>query len=117
VCHIRPQKSEPNRTRITVGGNLIDYPGDVSTKTANLVTAKILWNSVLSTPGARYMAIDVKIFYLGTPLDRPEYLRLKIAYKLYDLADEHGYVYAEINKGMYGLPQAGILANKLWKND
>jgi hypothetical protein len=117
VCDIRPQKSEPNRTRITVGGNLIDYPGDVSTKTADLVTAKILWNSVLSTPGARYMAIDVKNFYLGTPLDRPEYLRfhmdlipeeIKIAYKLYDLADEQGYVYAEINKGVYGLPQAGI---------
>jgi hypothetical protein len=69
VCDIRPQKSEPNRTRITVGGNLIDYPGDVSTKTADLVTAKFLWNNVLSTPGARYMAIDVKKFYLGTPLD------------------------------------------------
>jgi hypothetical protein len=26
-----------------------------------------------------------------------------------------GYVYIEIQKGMYGLPQAGILANKLLK--
>jgi hypothetical protein len=26
-----------------------------------------------------------------------------------------GYVYMEIRKGMYGLPQAGILANKLFK--
>ncbi len=26
-----------------------------------------------------------------------------------------GYVYMEIRKGMYGLPQAGILANKLLK--
>jgi hypothetical protein len=26
-----------------------------------------------------------------------------------------GYVYTEIRKGMYGLPQAGILANKLLK--
>jgi hypothetical protein len=95
VYGIRPQKPEPNRTPITVGGNLIDYPGDVSTKTADLVTAKILWNSVLSTPGERYMAINVKIFYLGTPLDRPEYLvrfhmdliqeEIKIAYKLYEL--------------------------------
>jgi hypothetical protein len=69
VCDICPQKPEPNRTRIAVGGSLIDYPSDVSTKTADLVTAKILWNSVLSTPGARYMAIDVKEIYLGTPLD------------------------------------------------
>ncbi len=27
----------------------------------------------------------------------------------------NGYVYMEIRKGMYGLPQAGILANKLLK--
>jgi hypothetical protein len=70
------------------------------------------------------MCIYVKNFYLGTPLDRPEYLRfhldfipeeIKIAYNLYELADENGYVHAEINKGMYGLPQAGLLANKLLK--
>jgi hypothetical protein len=87
---------------ITVGGNLIDNPGDVSTKTADLVTAKILWSSVLSTPGARYMAINVKNLYLGTPLDRPEYLvrfymdliqeEIIIVYKLYELL---------MNKDMY----------------
>ena len=33
-------------------------------------------------------------------------------YNLLELAHD-GYVYIEINKGMYGLPQAGILANKL----
>jgi hypothetical protein len=29
----RPQKEDPNRIRITVGGNLITYKGDVSTRT------------------------------------------------------------------------------------
>jgi hypothetical protein len=43
-----------------MGGNLIDYPGDVSTKTADLTTAKILFNSVLSTPKAKFMGIDLK---------------------------------------------------------
>jgi hypothetical protein len=38
---------------------------------------------------------------------------IKIPYRLYELADEHGYVYAEINKGMYRLPQVGILPDKL----
>jgi hypothetical protein len=35
----------------------------------------------------------------------------------YGLLDKvlHGYVYMEIRKGMNGLPQAGILANKLLK--
>ena len=35
----RPQKQEKERTRITVGGNLINYPENVSTKTADNTTA------------------------------------------------------------------------------
>ena len=37
----------------------------------------------------------------------------------YDLTTKvkNGYVYIEIQKGVYGLPQAGILANKLLKTD
>jgi hypothetical protein len=49
VVDTRPQKEEKERTRLSVGGNLIDYPGDVSSKTADLSTAKILFNSVIST--------------------------------------------------------------------
>ena len=30
---IRPQKAETHRTRLTVGGNLINFPGDVTTPT------------------------------------------------------------------------------------
>ena len=52
VVDYRPQKEDPNRVRITVGGNLIDYPGELTTRTADLTTAKLLWNSTLSTPGA-----------------------------------------------------------------
>jgi hypothetical protein len=32
VCY-RPQKSDPNRVRITAGDNLIDYPGELNTRT------------------------------------------------------------------------------------
>eukprot|EP00957_Ditylum_brightwellii_P145575 11084293-Ditylum_brightwellii.AAC.1 len=46
------QKANPNRTRLTVGGDCVGYPFDVSTPTADLVTAKILMNSVISTEGA-----------------------------------------------------------------
>jgi hypothetical protein len=79
VCTVRPQKKEQNRTRITVGGNLIDYPGDVSTQTADLTTFKTHLNSVISTPGAKYMCMDVGNFYLMTPLDEPEYMRFHIS--------------------------------------
>eukprot|EP00804_Cyclotella_cryptica_P023154 CCRYP_000368-RA/>CCRYP_000368-RA protein AED:0.46 eAED:0.46 QI:0/-1/0/1/-1/1/1/0/117 len=31
VVDYRPQKEDPNRVRITVGGNLIEYPGELTT--------------------------------------------------------------------------------------
>ena len=48
----RPQKEDPNRVRITAGGNLIAYPDELMTRTADLTVSKILWNSVLSTDDA-----------------------------------------------------------------
>jgi hypothetical protein len=121
VTGYRPQKTDPNRVRITVGGNLIDYPGEVTTRTADMITSKILWNSVLSTPGAKYCCADVKNFYLETPMARYEYMRMAarlIPDEFLDAYDLHskihnGYLYMEIRKGMYGLPQAGIIANRL----
>jgi hypothetical protein len=122
VVEIKPQKTEKERTRLTVGGNLIHYPGDVSTKTAGLTTVKMLLNSVVSTPKAKFMCMDIKNFYLNTPLERFEYMRMNIAllpqeiidkYNLLDIVDAKGWVYMEIRKGMYGLPQAGLLANQL----
>ena len=72
---MRPEKDEKERTRTTAGGNLItDYPGDVSTDTASLETIKIHWNSVVSTPGAKWMGMDISNMYLNTPLDRFEYM-------------------------------------------
>ena len=49
VDEIRPQHSETHCTRLTVGGNLINFPGDVTTPTEDLITAKLIFNSVLST--------------------------------------------------------------------
>ena len=80
---------------------------------------KILINSVLSTPDAKMVTTDLKDFYLGTPMERYEYMRIPIhmipecIMTLYNLNDlvHRGHVYVEIRKGMYGLPQAGKLAN------
>ncbi len=66
--------------------------------------------------------IDIKDFYLNTPMKCKEYMRLKIThipdkiikeYNLQELVKEDGYVYCAINKGMYSLPQAGIIAQEL----
>ena len=38
VCDIRPHKIETRSTRLTAGGNFIEYPDDVRTPTSDLVT-------------------------------------------------------------------------------
>ena len=59
VCNYRPEKKDPNRCRITVGGNMTNYPGDCGTPTADLLTVKLLLNIVISTEGARFMILDI----------------------------------------------------------
>jgi hypothetical protein len=58
VCTVRPDKAEPNQTRFTVGGDKINYPGEVAAPTAEMLVAKMLFNSVISTKGARFMTMD-----------------------------------------------------------
>jgi hypothetical protein len=80
VIDHRPQKADPNQIRITAGGNLIHYPRELTTQTANIMTAKLFWNSVLSTPGAKYMTLDIeKNFYLSASFDRFEYMCIPFA--------------------------------------
>ena len=66
MCSVQPEKKEKNRTRFTVGSDHINYPGAVPT--ADMLVAKILFNSVVSTKGAQFMTIDISDFYLMTPL-------------------------------------------------
>ena len=47
-CDYRPTKKDPNRMILTVGGNLINFPGDVGTPTADMLLVKSLLNSVIS---------------------------------------------------------------------
>ena len=70
VAEIRPQKAETHRTRLTVGGNLVHFPGDVTTPTADLITAKLVFNSVLSTKNSKFMCADTASFYLDNPMNR-----------------------------------------------
>ena len=42
VVDFRPQKSDPNRVHITYGGNLIVYPEELTTRTVDLFTTKIM---------------------------------------------------------------------------
>jgi hypothetical protein len=122
VCSIRTEKKDPYRTRATMGGNLINYPDDVGTPTANLLLIKIFFNSVVSTPEAKFANADISNFYLMTPLKRPEYAKIKLTdipeeiieeYKLREKATKDGWIYIKVIRGMYGLPQAGSLGHDL----
>ncbi|KAL7479275.1 hypothetical protein ACHAW6_005012 [Cyclotella cf. meneghiniana] len=87
-----------------------------------MVTIKILLNAVISTNGAKLMTIDINGFYLCTPMEQLEFMQLKLSdipedvithYKLCALQTPDDYVDVSIQKGMYGLPHAGIIAQKL----
>ena len=119
VAALKPNKADMYRIRFTVGGDKIIYHGKVSTPTADLTTVKALLNSTISTPNAKFMSIDIKDFYLNTPMEQYEYMWIPVKYipanimQQYQLTPliHNNMIMVEIRKGMYGLPQAGILAN------
>ena len=120
----KPHKLEKNRSYITAGGDIINCDYNTSAPTCGVTTIKLHWNSVLSTSGAKYATFDISNFYLGTPMPKPEYIRMPLnlipdeiiqEYDLLSIASD-GWVYIKIAKGIYGLPQAGKLANDLLKN-
>jgi hypothetical protein len=121
VCAYKPHKSDPHRVWMTVGGDRIEYPGEVATETADITVTKAIINILCSTKAALYMNMDIKHYYLGLPLERYEYVRIPISMVPDEIMDEYnlhalvhnGYLYVEVRKGMNGLPQAGLLANVL----
>jgi len=73
-----------------MGGNLINYPGDCGTPTSDLLTIKLMFNSIISTPNAKFMTIDIKDFYLMTTMGRFEYFRMKLELFPEDIIEEYG---------------------------
>ena len=106
---------------MTVGGNLVEYAGEVATKAADLITTKLLINQIISNPKQQAAAINIKDFYLNNDLPTTEYICIPIniipddIHQQYELHKHEvdGYVYATVDKGMYGLPQAGRVASNV----
>jgi hypothetical protein len=122
VCTMRPGKAEPWHIRMTVGGNLLDAYQDVRSPAISLLDTKIHFNSVISDAhlGACYCTGDLKDFFLQSDMHIYQYMRIHRKYVTptvmdkYELTEQHfdskGYCYVEIQKGMYGLKEAAILA-------
>ena len=67
------------------------------------------------------MTVDINNFYLHTPLDRPEYMRILVNNPPEEIMEDYevnqfvrnGFVYFDIMSGMYGLPHMEILTKYL----
>ena len=76
------------RIRGTAGGDHINYNGPIKANTAALSTVKILLQSVVSD-NAIFMTLDIKDFYLMTPLPRSEYIRIPLKFLSLKILDKH----------------------------
>ncbi|KAL7481125.1 hypothetical protein ACHAW6_006797 [Cyclotella cf. meneghiniana] len=83
-----------------------------------MLVAKILFNSVISTPETQFMTMDKSNFYLMTPLFRPEYIQVKLMdlpdkiinkYKIQDQANRKRSIFLKVVKGIKIVPS-------LWKH-
>jgi hypothetical protein len=79
VCDYKPHRNKKERVRLTVGGDRLDYSGDVATSTADITTFKILITSTLYIEDAAMMMMDIKNYYLVTPLPRFEYMKMLLS--------------------------------------
>ncbi len=91
-CNLKSNKTKTHCTRLTTGGDRVNYPGDAGTP---------------CMPMKRFEYMRLKITDIPDKIIRESGLQV--------LATSDGYVYCEIQKGMYSLPQAGIIAQELLK--
>ena len=80
---------------------------DCSTPMEDLLTVKLLLNSIISTPGAKFTTSNMKDSYLNTPMEHYTFLRMKIGPFSRDVIDHYklkgkvclkGNVYARVEK-------------------
>ena len=87
-----------------------------------MLTTKIHLNSAISDArkGARYCTLDVKNFFMGSPMEYRQYARVHASLIPNEIFQEYpnlvvetdGYIYIEARKGIYGLKEAGLVAFK-----
>ena len=74
-----PEKDDPYRVQLYVGGERLHCPWDCVTPTVDMITVKLLLNSIVWKPNAKFMSIEIKDFYLNMSIPRYEYMRLKLS--------------------------------------
>lgn len=120
VCDERPLKEEKFRVRLVVGGDKLTYEEDAGSPAASILETKLLINSVISEAknGACFLSINLKDFFLASPMKNLKFMRIPLKYIPDDIIDMYNlqnkihndFDYVRIKNGMYGLKQAAILA-------
>ena len=116
---ICPPKTGTHIVCVTVGDEKLDFPGITNTNCASLTTTKCLINSTVSNPLAKFMTLDIIIFYLNTPMEWYNYMKMSLdmipeeiisQYQLYSLVSD-GWIFMEIRKVTPGMKQDGRISN------
>jgi len=90
-----------------VGGDRLSYPDDPTSLACSLLETKIILNSVISDAKRGARTADLKDHFLGSPMQRPEYMKVLFTrcppdiiqrYNLEALKTEDGYFYIKIKK-------------------
>ena len=59
------------------------------------------WNIVISTPGSKYLVVDVKNFYLKNIMAKHEYYNISISLIPQEFIDEYNLMEKKINGFIY----------------
>lgn len=125
-CKIKHKSTgKQYRIRGTYGGNKpSSYTGVTASYQASMSTVKLLLNKTVSNTQDKWMTMDVTDMYLNTklPQDQWEYMVIdinEIPQEIIDTYDLRSYMsttdtkaYFEVMGALYGMKQAGYLANK-----
>ena len=112
------------RVRGTFGGNKTSsYTGITASYQASMTTVKMLLNKTISDQDSKFMTMDITDMYLHTllPSDQFEYMVIDLKDIPQSIIDEYHLlefvspgetkVYFEVVRALYGMKQAGYLAN------
>lgn len=64
VCDFCPLNDDPYNVHLTVGGDCLEYPHDPAAPAASFVKSKLIFNSTIWTPGARFFSTDIKDYII-----------------------------------------------------
>ena len=78
-----------------------------------MLETKLIINNIIldANRGARFASADLKDFFLATPMEGDEYIKvtykhfpedIRKRYKLHEKVTASGHIYVEIKKSMYG---------------